>query len=203
VSTAPPIQYSGLAISAEVPWDVRVHLQALYKVAGNHVQAMSLLTGQIAALKNASSSTTSAPAPSGGSSVPISLGGVNDQSGSTTYTTTVGDDGVVLLLNDASAVAVTLDSSAPPDFYLYVTNFGAGLVTLTPSAGTINGAASFTVPTDGLSLVLWNGTAWYASAVSAPTGLSVTITTAALTSLGSQGSQTFTNGILTAQTQAT
>jgi hypothetical protein len=34
-------------------------------------------------------------------------------------------------------------------------------------------------------------------------GLTVTITTAALTSLGTQGSMTFTNGILTAQTPAT
>jgi hypothetical protein len=34
-------------------------------------------------------------------------------------------------------------------------------------------------------------------------GLSVTITTAALTTLGTQGSMTFVNGILTAQTQAT
>ena len=35
------------------------------------------------------------------------------------------------------------------------------------------------------------------------TGLSVTITTAALTSLGTQGSMTFVNGLLTAQVQAT
>ena len=35
------------------------------------------------------------------------------------------------------------------------------------------------------------------------TGLTVTITTAALTTLGTQGSQTFVGGILTAQTQAT
>ena len=35
------------------------------------------------------------------------------------------------------------------------------------------------------------------------TGITATITTAALTALGSQGSMTFTNGILTAQTQAT
>lgn len=35
------------------------------------------------------------------------------------------------------------------------------------------------------------------------TGISVTIVTAQLTSLGAQGSQTFTNGILTAQVQAT
>lgn len=34
-------------------------------------------------------------------------------------------------------------------------------------------------------------------------GLSVTITTAKLTSGGTEGSMTFTNGLLTAQTQAT
>jgi hypothetical protein len=36
-----------------------------------------------------------------------------------------------------------------------------------------------------------------------PTGLSVTITTAALGPMGSEGSMTFTNGLLTAQTPAT
>jgi hypothetical protein len=34
-------------------------------------------------------------------------------------------------------------------------------------------------------------------------GITATITTAALTALGAQGSMTFVNGILTAQTQAT
>lgn len=34
-------------------------------------------------------------------------------------------------------------------------------------------------------------------------GLSVTITTASLTAMGSQGNMTFTNGVLTAQTPAT
>jgi hypothetical protein len=43
----------------------------------------------------------------------------------------------------------------------------------------------------------------YTDITGTPTGLSVTITTAKLTTLGSNGSMTFTNGILTAQTQAT
>ena len=56
------------------------------------------------------------------------------------------------------------------------------------------------------------GTSGTVSAVSAipysdisgtPTGLSVTITTAKLTTGGANGSMTFTNGILTSQTQAT
>ena len=43
----------------------------------------------------------------------------------------------------------------------------------------------------------------YSAITGTPTGLSVTITTAKLTTLGSNGSMTFTNGILTSQTQAT
>ena len=43
----------------------------------------------------------------------------------------------------------------------------------------------------------------YSVITGTPTGLSVTITTAKLTTLGTNGSMTFTNGILTAQTQAT
>jgi len=43
----------------------------------------------------------------------------------------------------------------------------------------------------------------YASLIALPTGITVTITTAKLTALGTNGSMTFTNGILTAQTPAT
>jgi len=41
------------------------------------------------------------------------------------------------------------------------------------------------------------------AASNGPTGLSVTITTAALTIGGTQGSQTYVDGVLTAQVQAT
>lgn len=43
----------------------------------------------------------------------------------------------------------------------------------------------------------------FGSIVSENKGLTVTITTAKLTTLGTDGSMTFTNGILTSQTQAT
>ena len=46
-------------------------------------------------------------------------------------------------------------------------------------------------------------TAQLAKLTGIPTGLSVTITTAKLTSGGTNGSMTFTNGVLTAQTPAT
>jgi hypothetical protein len=59
------------------------------------------------------------------------------------------------------------------------------------TGGTISGVAitSSTIP--------------YSNVTGTPTGLSVTITTAKLTALGTNGSMTFTNGILTSQTQAT
>lgn len=47
----------------------------------------------------------------------------------------------------------------------------------------------------------WRGDATWTNPLSG--GITVTITTAALTGLGTQGSMTFTNGILTAQTAAT
>jgi hypothetical protein len=43
----------------------------------------------------------------------------------------------------------------------------------------------------------------YASLIALPTGITATIITAKLTALGTNGSMTFTNGILTAQTPAT
>jgi len=65
-----------------------------------------------------------------------------------------------------------------------------------PASGVTAGSytlASLTVDAEGLVTAASNG----------PTGLSVTITTAQLTPTGTQGSQTFTNGVLTAQVPAT
>ena len=73
------------------------------------------------------------------------LGTVNDQTGNTAYTTQSGDAGTLLILDDASPVAVSLNSAAMPPFALFITNFGAGVATLTPTSGTINGGASLTL----------------------------------------------------------
>lgn len=64
-----------------------------------------------------------------------------------------------------------------------------------PNSGVTPGTytGSFTVNAEGLVIAATPG----------PTGLNVTITTAALTGVGTQGSMTFVDGKLTAQTQAT
>jgi hypothetical protein len=65
-----------------------------------------------------------------------------------------------------------------------------------PASGVVAGSYS-------LSSVTVNSEGLVTAASSGPTGLSVTITTAALTVGGTQGSMTFSSGILTAQVPAT
>lgn len=158
------------------------------------------------------------------------LGAIRDETGVTAYTNIAADNGILLILNDASPVAITLDSAMVTPYFLFITNFGAGTATLTPTSGTINGSASFSLPQNYTAVVVFNGTNWFTSAVlvipqtiapvagkyltaydaatglfsqSTTPGISATITTAALTTLGTQGSMTFVDGILTAQTPAT
>ena len=84
-----------------------------------------------------------------------------------------------------------------------------GTTILDTLTGYLKGAtgvvsASSTIPyTDITGLATVAHTGAYSDLTGTPTGLSVTITTAKLTTLGTNGSMTFTNGILTSQTQAT
>jgi hypothetical protein len=79
----------------------------------------------------------------------------------------------------------------------------------TPIGQTSAAAGSFTTLTAVVPVALTFGGTGASTASGARTnlglgsGLSATITTAKLTTLGTNGSMTFTNGILTAQTQAT
>lgn len=68
------------------------------------------------------------------------------------------------------------------------------------TGGSIANTNLSNIKTPGLTGYLYGNNT---SAISAITGLSVTITTAKLTLTGTNGSMTFTHGILTSQTQAT
>src|SRR5262252_809237 len=75
------------------------------------------------------------------------VSGFNNQTG-TTYTIAASDDGLVVTLNNASPVAVTLPQAGTLGFEIGrkfgVYNRGAGLVTITPTTSTINGGATKT-----------------------------------------------------------
>ena len=98
-----------------------------------------------------------------------------------------------------------------------VTSFKTTLSGLTPSTastGAVTLAGTLGVPSGGsgattlTGYLKGNGTSPFTASTTIPYtdisgGLSATITTAKLTVTGSNGSMTFVNGILTAQTQAT
>lgn len=245
--STPPIQYSGPPISPDIPWEISQHLQLLYQKIGQVPQGIALLKQQVDAVKAGTTTTNIIGGGGGGSGpAPSSVGiTVNNQSGATSYATQASDNLALVVLSDASPIAVSLASQQPP-FALFATNMGAGTATFTPATGTINGAGTFLLAKNQTALIAFDGTNWWGSAsevvpatfnavahqwlnaYSAATGLftasqpafsdisgvlatgqlpssglSVTITSAQLTALGTQGSMTFTSGILTAQTPAT
>jgi hypothetical protein len=173
MSTTPPIQSSGPVISPDVPWETRRHLQLLYQKLGNHTRAFSHVVNQINTLKPGSTTNNITvdqnviSGGGGGSSEFLGQGLVNDQTGATSYATHPGDNGILLILNDASPVAVTLTTDAAP-FYLIITNFGAGTATLTPSTGTINGGASLPLLQNQTVLVSCDSTNWHTTAILVP-----------------------------------
>lgn len=163
---APPISYTGPTIDSSVPFEIRRHLQLLYQKLGNHTQAFQLQQVKLNALKSGTSTTIVEGGGGGGSITPATPGGipVNNQSGQTAYTTASTDDGVLLVLSDASAIAVSLTSQSPP-WSCFIANqsaLGGGTATLTPASGTINGAATLAVlPSYGV-IVAFDGTNWWA-----------------------------------------
>lgn len=279
MSTTPPIQYSGPIISADVPWETRRHLQLIYQKLGNHTQAFSLQQQAIAKIKGGGTTTViEGGAGGGGGSVTEAGIPVNNQSGVTSYATVQGDDGALIVLSDAAAIAVSLTTQTPP-WSCFISNQGAGTATLTPAVGTISypgnpGAVSLPLLGGYCTLAVFDGNNWWAATLpivpltfsvishqfltaynaltgvfsaaqpaftdisgiaqvaqggtgtatpglvagtnvtitgswpdqtinATTTGLSVTITTAKLTTGGTQGSMTFSNGLLVSQTQAT
>ena len=102
-----------------------------------------------AATKTVGTNNTNVLAVSGGT---VDLGGnkledfdasINDQTG-TTYTLVAGDNGKVVVLNNASAVTVTVPSGLGVGFNCSFVQKGAGQVSFSASGTTINNRQSHT-----------------------------------------------------------
>ncbi len=161
-----PAQPWFLQIDKEIPAKITRHLQNLYLGINNHDAAITALKTQLTAASTAKSTTTVINQTSSSSSTTFSFPGfgkINNQTGNTSYAVQTQDNGILLIVDDASPVAVSLNSSVTPPYLFFITNFGAGTATLTPATGTINGSASFAVPQNYLSMVVYDGTNWWAS----------------------------------------
>lgn len=85
---------------------------------------------------------------------------VNAQTG-TTYTVVAGDNGKLVTLSNASAVAVTLPQATGVfgiGWSSWLHNKGAGAVTITPTTSTINGASTLVLAQGQSAVIVSDGT---------------------------------------------
>jgi hypothetical protein len=155
-------------IDKSVPPEITVHLQRLYPAINNHDQAIVTLKSQldtaIAAAKNTTSTNTVITITSAVTAF-AGIGTVNNQAGAISYTTQTSDNGTLLWLDDASPIAITLNSVVTTPYFLFTTNIGAGTATFTPTSGKINSAASYALAGSSTAILVFDGVNWWATAV--------------------------------------
>ncbi len=124
-------------------------------------------TGSTSSTSSSSSTTSSGVTAAQATVIALStlqtnLGGVDPQTG-TSYTVQPSDYGGIITLSNASPVAVTLGGNGiNAQFWSGIENLGAGLATLTPASGTINGAANITLATNQGAILYFDGVNWSA-----------------------------------------
>lgn len=87
------------------------------------------------------------------------IGGRNAQTGAS-FSISAGQRGQITTSNNAGAVAVGLDSTVSNDYFAFFENVGAGTATLTPTSGTIDGAANLAVAQNQGVVLFFDGTNW-------------------------------------------
>jgi hypothetical protein len=88
---------------------------------------------------------------------------VNAQTG-TTYTYLTGDYGKLVTHTNASAIAGTLPQASatfPANWFMWVQNRGAGVLTITPTTSTIDGAATLVLNQNEGALIVSDGTNYF------------------------------------------
>jgi hypothetical protein len=170
-----PIGIEGKA-EPEVVETIQYHDDAITDLQ----QAIPKLKSQIDSLVTTVGAVTASSSSSSGSSQSITniinnIGFVNPQQGVTIYATQPSDEGALIILSDASPIAVTLTSAGSIPgitlpWYTFFLNLGSGTATLTPATGTISypgnlGAASMPVIAEAMALVYFDGTNFWAATV--------------------------------------
>lgn len=174
MSTTPPTRPYYPQIDKSIDPKATRHFQNLYTASNDHDQAIIKLNTKILALQKSLAAAAGTSTNTNTSTIVIEngfpgQGMVNDQSGNAAYTLQTGDNGVLLILSDASPVAVSLNSTVTPPYYFIAQNWGGGLVTFTPtSPATVNyignlGATSMPLAEGYETLMVWDGSDWWAT----------------------------------------
>ena len=90
------------------------------------------------------------------------IGGVDPRS-TTSEQITITSQGKLVTFSNSGSIAVIVENSVGAGFFCAVENLGAGTATLTPSSGTINGAASLPLATGVGGWLFFDGTNWEAT----------------------------------------
>lgn len=103
---------------------------------------------------------------------------VNAQTG-TTYTYVTGDKSKLVSHTNAATIAATLPApgvSFPSGWFMYVENRGAGTLTITPTASTVDGAATLALTTNQGCLIASDGASYFTMRGVAAAGGAGTVT---------------------------
>lgn len=152
------------------PEETALHLRDLYDGTNDHDQAITTLKGQVDDLADTVATAAASTSTNTSTTITITeiegfgnLAAVNDQTGQTSYTVQGTDNGALVALNDASAIAVTLNSVVMAPYFVFIANQGTGTVTLTASSGSINGTT--TIPGGSSVTAFYDGANWWIYAV--------------------------------------
>lgn len=161
--------------------EVAVNLRRVFNTLNDHDQAINTMyangtssttttiTETTTATSSSSSSTSSGVTSFNGSTGDITffsnLGSVDNQTGVTSYITQTTDSGALLIINNSSAVAITLNFNVSAPWYTVIYNIGTGTATLTPSSGNINSTTSVVLYGGSFSIVYFDGANFWAAVI--------------------------------------
>lgn len=153
------------------PQELSLRVRQIYNTMNQHDQAIETVHQNVENLTQNVDANTASINTSVTKTITITdiegfgnLAAVNDQTGQTAYTVQSSDNGSLVVLNDASAIAVTLNSVVTAPYFVFIANQGTGTATLTASGGVINGITS--VPGGSSVIAFFDGSNWWIWAVS-------------------------------------
>lgn len=171
MSTA-PLPHYWPQFSEKTPPEMQQSVRMLYTTVQQHETAFAALKNQLTAVQTAqkgataTTSATATPTASSSAATAAVLGTVNNQTG-TAYEVQDVDYGGIVTFSNQNPVAVVLNSAVRQYWFAAVENLGAGVVTLTPQQGTVNGVASIGLSANMGAWLFFDGVNWWAMTIPA------------------------------------